>query len=68
MAKPDYGYMTKKSLEAYDIMSKLTFEVFADDKIGLDLISRACSAIAELYRYSKEKESATNSKVQETPS
>ena len=61
MKTPDYKYIESKAEEAYDVISKLTFETYNKDKKGTELISKACTAIAILYRYSREKKDEISS-------
>jgi len=63
MKRPDYKYITQQSLEIYDKMCALTFETHSCDKIGGELISKACSAIAELHQHSKQMEKNGESKI-----
>ena len=55
IAPPDYQYIEEQSLKAYDVIAALTFETCFNDKEGGKLVSKACTAIAELFRYAKEK-------------
>lgn len=53
--KPDYKFMKQRALEAHDLLSVLTFDTYWDSPEGHKLVTEACSAIAALYRYAKEK-------------
>jgi len=53
---PDYEYVKEQALKAYDIIAALTFETHFDDISGGELIKYACTSIAALYLYAKQKE------------
>jgi hypothetical protein len=52
----DYKWIKDQAEKAYDSICVLIFETHMKDEECGELISKACSAIAELYRYAKKIE------------
>jgi hypothetical protein len=64
MREPNFEHVMEKATEAYDILSKLTFEFYKVDDKGLNFVCNAQNSIGELFRYARDKkvENETNVK------